>query len=64
VPRYAQAQGYSFPITLAQAPLAAALSARNVVPLTVTVDRRGRLQQVIAGEMFEEDLLDLLALAA
>jgi thiol-disulfide isomerase/thioredoxin len=64
VRRYATGQGYSFPITLDQAPMAAALSARKMIPLTVTVDRQGRLRQVIPGEMFEEDVLDLLKLAA
>ncbi len=62
VQRYAQGQGYSFPITLAHAPLAAALSERRVVPLTAVVERSGRLKQVLAGEMFEEDLMELLQL--
>jgi thiol-disulfide isomerase/thioredoxin len=61
---YAQAQGYTFPITLDHAPMAAALSSRNIIPLTVTVDRQGRLLQVIPGEMFEEDVLDLARLAS
>jgi hypothetical protein len=30
------------------------------MPLTVTVDRRGRLRQVIPGEMFEADVMELL----
>lgn len=64
VRRYAQQQGYSFPITLDHAPLAAALSERKVIPLTAVVDRQGRLKQVLAGEMFEEDLLELLPLAS
>jgi hypothetical protein len=42
--------------------MSAALSARKLVPLTVTVDRRGRLKQVIPGEMSEDDVLDLLKL--
>ncbi len=62
VQRYAKAQGYSFPITLANAPLAAALSERRVIPLTAVVERSGRLKQILAGEMFEEDLMDLLQL--
>jgi thiol-disulfide isomerase/thioredoxin len=60
---HARERGYSFPITLDAAPLAAALSRRNLIPLTVTVDRQGLLRQVIPGEMFEEDVLELLALA-
>lgn len=63
VRRYAQAQGYSFDITLDHAPLAAALTERKMIPLTASVDRQGRLQQVLPGEMFEEDVMELLALA-
>jgi thiol-disulfide isomerase/thioredoxin len=62
VQRYARAQGYSFPITLANAALAGALSERRVIPLTAVVERGGRLKQVLAGEMFEEDLMDMLQL--
>jgi thiol-disulfide isomerase/thioredoxin len=63
VARYAQAQGYTFPITLNPPGLAALLSPRRVVPVTVTVDRQGRLKQAVPGEMFAEDLLELLQLA-
>lgn len=63
VQRYIAQQGYSFPVTLAWREFAAALSPRNVIPLTITVDRQGRLRQVIPGEMFEEDVLELAALA-
>ena len=63
VRRYAQTQGYSFDITLEHQPLAAALSERKVIPLTVCVDRNGRLQQVLPGEMFEEDVMEFLPLA-
>lgn len=64
VQKYAAAQGYSFPITLDSQPLAQVLSTRNLIPLTVTIDRQGHLKQVLPGEMFEEDLLEMLALAA
>jgi peroxiredoxin len=64
VERYAAAQGYSFPITQDYAALAAVLSTRNMIPLTITADRQGRLKQVFPGEMFEEDLMDMLGLAA
>lgn len=63
VRRHAQAMGYRFPITLDAQPLAQVLSLRRMSPLTVTVDRQGRLQQVIPGEMAEEDVLELLQLA-
>lgn len=64
VQRYAAEQGYSFPVTLAWREFAAALSTRNMIPLTVTVDRSGRLRQVIPGEMSEADVLELASLAA
>jgi thiol-disulfide isomerase/thioredoxin len=63
VARYAQAQGYSFPITMDSTAMAAALTTRKLIPLTVTIDRQGRLKQVIPGEMFEEDVMELLQLA-
>ena len=63
VRRYAAQQGYSFPISLDNGPMSAALSTRRVIPLTVTVDRQGRLLQAMAGEMFEEDVMELLQLA-
>ena len=64
VQRYLSRQGWQFAVTLDQAAMRDALSTRNMIPLTVTVDRHGRLSQVIPGEMFEADVLDLLRLAA
>jgi thiol-disulfide isomerase/thioredoxin len=64
VERHLAAQQLSFPVTLAWRELAAALSPRRVIPLTVTVDRGGRLHEVIAGEMFESDVLGLARLGA
>lgn len=63
VKRYAQQQGYSFPITLDNRAMAAALSERRMIPLTAVVARSGRLKQVLPGEMFEEDVMELLQLA-
>jgi peroxiredoxin len=64
VARYAKEQGYSFAITMDAEPLRAALATRNMIPLTVVIDRQGRMKQVLPGEMFEEDVLELLDLAA
>jgi peroxiredoxin len=64
VQRYMQQHGYTFAVTMDWRPLAAALSQRNIIPLTVTVGRDGRLRDVIPGEMFEEDVLELARLAA
>jgi thiol-disulfide isomerase/thioredoxin len=56
-------RGWHFPVTLDAQPMAEVLSTRRIVPLTATVDRSGRLRQVFPGEMFEEDVLELLQLA-
>lgn len=64
VARYLKRHELNFAVTLDHQPMAAALSTRNLIPLTVTVDRQGRLIQVIAGEMFEDDVLELQKLAA
>ena len=58
--RHIADHGYTFPVTLDAAPMAAVLSTRRITPLTVTVDRQGRLKQVIPGEMFEDDVMELL----
>lgn len=63
VRRHMAQRGWGFPVTLDGATLGDALSPRRSVPLTVTVDRRGRLQEVIPGEMFEDDVMGLLKLA-
>lgn len=62
VRRYLAANGYGFPVTLANDALSAVLAARRIIPLTVLVDRQGRLKQAIPGEMFEEDVMELLKL--
>jgi thiol-disulfide isomerase/thioredoxin len=63
VARHIQQQGYSFANTLDLAPMAAALSERRMTPITALVDRQGRLKMVFPGEMFEEDVMELLQLA-
>ena len=60
VKAYLARHGYGFQVTMDQGPMAAALSSRKVIPLTVTVDRQGRLRQEIPGEMFEEDVMQWL----
>lgn len=63
VQRHLDLHGWRFPVTLDAAPMAAALSTRRMSPLTVTVDRTGKLLQVIPGEMYEDDVLQLARLA-
>jgi thiol-disulfide isomerase/thioredoxin len=60
---YLARHGYGFRVTLDQGPMGAALATRRVIPLTAVVERSGRLRQVIPGEMFEEDVMELLRLA-
>ena len=62
VKAYLARHGYGFQVTMAQDVMAAALSRRKVIPLTITVDRQGRLGQVIPGEMFEDDVMEWLRL--
>ena len=62
VARYLTLNRYTFPVTLEHEPLRAALSARKSIPLTVLVDRTGRIRQSIPGEMFEDDVLELQGL--
>lgn len=63
VRRYLAANGYAFPVTMAHEALSDVLAARRIIPLTVLVDRQGRLKQAIPGEMFEEDVMELMKLA-
>jgi thiol-disulfide isomerase/thioredoxin len=63
VRRYLATNGYAFPVTLDQDALSAALVSRRIIPLTMLIDRQGRLKQAVPGEMFEEDVMELLRLA-
>ncbi|MFN7644299.1 MAG: TlpA family protein disulfide reductase [Burkholderiales bacterium] len=60
---YVRERGYGFPVTMGAEALRARFELRRVTPTTVTFDRRGRLLQRIHGEMFEEDVMALMALA-
>lgn len=61
---YLQRHGYTFPVTMDSTPMRAALSSSKVIPLTCALDRQGVLREMIPGEMFEEDVLGLIKLAA
>ena len=60
---HARHEGYSFPITMAAQPLAAMLDTRRVIPRTYGIERGARLVTALPGEMFEEDVMELLRLA-
>ena len=62
VRRHMDREGFAFPVTLDQAGFATLSAARRVIPLTITVDRQGRLREIIPGEMAEADVMALAAL--
>lgn len=62
VRRHVQAEGLAFPVTL-DASRFSALSPKRLIPLTITVDRLGRLQEIIPGEMAHADVMNLANLA-
>ncbi len=64
VHRYMASHGYAFPVTLDVEPTRSLLTVRRSVPLTCTIDARGRLKQAIPGEMSEADVLELASLAS
>lgn len=59
VNRYLSNNAYTFAVTMDHRPLHEAMASRRVIPLTCVIDRTGRLRDVIPGEMFEEDVLEL-----
>jgi len=59
VERYMARHGYRFEVTLDEAAWRQALPVRRVLPTTVPIDALGRIGQVVPGEMFPEDLLQL-----
>lgn len=59
VTRYLSNNAYTFAVTMDHQPLHGAMASRRVIPLTCVIDRNGRLRDVIPGEMFEEDVLEL-----
>jgi thiol-disulfide isomerase/thioredoxin len=59
VQQYMSRHGYRFDVTLDYATWQAAASVRKAIPTTVPIDRQGRIGQVVPGEMFPEDLLQL-----
>lgn len=50
---------YLFPVALDGGVLRRQLTAQRAIPMTCLIDRQGRLVQTIAGEMFEEDVMEL-----
>lgn len=59
VRRYMDRHGYRFDVTLDETVWRQALPVRRVIPTTVPISAQGQLGQVVPGEMFPEDLLQL-----
>ena len=53
------ANDWNFPVALAPPGLRSKFTDRRLVPMTILIDRQGRLQLAIPGEMTEEDLLSI-----
>ena len=51
--------GWTFPVALDDGSLRARLTPRRVIPMTCLIDRQGRLQQALPGEMAADDVLGL-----
>lgn len=63
VRRYMAANDYRFPVAMDRGRLRPLFTNREVIPVTCVIDRASRLLQVLAGEMFEEDVMELAQLA-
>ncbi len=50
------AQGWHFPVALATPAIRTNFTDRRVVPMTLLIDRQGRLQLAIPGELSEQDM--------
>lgn len=63
VRQFAQREGYTFPITDSVDSLRALLGVGKTLPTTCVIGPRGDVRQRIPGEMFEEDVFDLVKAA-
>lgn len=62
--RYRAQHGYSFAISMVDTEaMRLRLALRRTIPTTVGISRAGRVGLALPGEMFEEDVMDLLRLA-
>jgi thiol-disulfide isomerase/thioredoxin len=59
VARTVARHGWRFPIAVDDGSLRRRFTERRVVPITVVVDRRGVVAQIIPGEMSDEDIAQL-----
>jgi thiol-disulfide isomerase/thioredoxin len=57
--RYMHTNQFHFPVAMGTASFRTQFTTRSVIPLTCLVDGDGRLLQVIAGEMQQDDVMSL-----
>jgi thiol-disulfide isomerase/thioredoxin len=60
---YVKKHRYTFPVAMETPQLRAIFGKRKVIPQIFVIDAHGKLAESIPGEMFEEDVLDLLKYA-
>ena len=61
---YVRKHDYTFPVAMETEALRKALGKRKVIPNIFVIKADGRIAEVIPGEMFEEDVLDLIKYAS
>ncbi|PLC53469.1 alkyl hydroperoxide reductase [Pollutimonas nitritireducens] len=57
---YVEKYDYTFPVAMETEALREVLGKRKVIPNIFVIKADGRIAEVIPGEMFEEDVLDLI----
>ncbi|TAL82978.1 MAG: TlpA family protein disulfide reductase [Candidimonas sp.] len=63
VKAYVQKHRYTFPVVMETVALRKLFGKRKVIPQIFVIKADGKLAEVIPGEMFEEDVLDLIKYA-
>lgn len=60
---YIQDKGYTFPVAMETSELRDVLGKRRIIPAVFAITADGKVAEVIPGEMFEEDVLELIKYA-
>jgi thiol-disulfide isomerase/thioredoxin len=60
---YVRKHAYTFPVTMETPELRGIFGKRKVIPQIFVIKADGKIAEVIPGEMFEEDVLDLIKYA-
>lgn len=60
---YMKAKNYTFPVAMETPELRQVFGKRRVIPKIFVITADGKVAEVIPGEMFEEDVLDLIKYA-